>query len=108
MDGLWTAEFGSSVGLSGGGVVVLSNGDVRGGDGGYYYVGTYRRDGNRFVVELRVSPFLLSYNSVFNTIGRPFSLKIEGNLTDESHAIGQGRPLEIPGVTLGVKLTRQA
>ena len=41
IDGLWTAEFGSSTGEFGGGVVVLQNGQILGGDGGYFYVGKF-------------------------------------------------------------------
>jgi hypothetical protein len=34
MEGLWTAEFGSSVGIFGGGVVVFHEGKIMGGDNG--------------------------------------------------------------------------
>jgi hypothetical protein len=46
MDGLWTAEFGSSVGMFGSGVVVFHEGKIMGGDNGYFYLGTYELNGN--------------------------------------------------------------
>jgi hypothetical protein len=46
MDGLWTAEFGSTNGIFGGGVDVFREGEVLGGDGTYDYVGKYTLNAN--------------------------------------------------------------
>jgi hypothetical protein len=108
MQGLWTVEFGSNTGMFGGGVVVFENGTLMGGDGGYYYIGTYRIEGANLQATVTVSPFIEGYESVFRTMGRPFSLELRGTLTDETHAVAQGHPTEMPQLTLGVKLTKRS
>jgi T3SS negative regulator,GrlR len=46
LDGLWTAEFGSSTGMFGSGVAVFADGKILGGDNLYYYTGEYKLQGN--------------------------------------------------------------
>jgi hypothetical protein len=107
MDGLWTAEFGSSVGLFGGGAVVLQDGRIMGGDGSYYYLGEYTIDGLKFKATIRVSPFIAGAESAFKTAGRELTLDLAGTLTDEQHVVAQGGAREVPDVGFGVKLTKR-
>jgi hypothetical protein len=107
MDGLWTAEFGTSAGMFGGGVVVFQNGRVLGGDGTYYYVGDYKLTGNEFQATIKSSPFIKGAASVFKTVGHDLTLEITGSLVDEDHAIGQGCPREMGALRFAVKLTRR-
>ena len=65
LDGLWTAEFGSSVGVSGGGAVVFQDGRLLGGDNAYFYVGNFKFSSRGFSATLRVSPFIDGAESVF-------------------------------------------
>ena len=67
MNGLWTAEFGSSTGMFGGGVLVFRDGQIWGGDGSYFYVGEYKLKGKDFEATVKVSPFLEGAESVFRT-----------------------------------------
>ena len=53
MEGLWTAEFGSSAGTFGGGVAIFRDGKILGGDGTYYYIGEYSLAGNTLRATLR-------------------------------------------------------
>jgi hypothetical protein len=108
MDGLWTAEFGSSLGIFGGGVVVFQNGKLVGGDGGYFYVGEYTLNGAALQATLKISPFIEGYESVFKTAGQDISLKLVGTLTDENHAVAQGNPQGMPNLRFGLKLTKRA
>jgi hypothetical protein len=107
MNGLWTAEFGSSTGRFGGGVAVFLDGKIMGGDGTYFYVGKYTLSGNAFVATLRVAPFIDGAESVFKTIGRELTLELAGTLTDEGRAIAQGCPTGMPEHRFGVKLTKR-
>ena len=107
MDGLWTAEFGSSTGVFGGGIVVLQNGKVMGGDAGYYYLGEYTLRGNAFEATIQISPFIKGYESVFKTVGQNLKLNLEGSVIDERHAIAQGHPEGMPYLRLGLKLTKR-
>jgi len=108
IDGLWTAEFGSSVGVFGGGVAVFKDGRILGGDGGYFYLGDYQVTGNSLRATINVFPFIEDYESAFKTVGRNFTLDLEGSLIDDKTATAQGQPREMPGLRLGVKLTKRA
>jgi hypothetical protein len=107
MDGLWTAEFGSSAGMFGGGAAVFQNGKIRGGDGSYFYLGDYTLRGNTFKATIKVAPFLTNAESVFKTVGRDLTLDLDGSLVAEDRAIAQGHTREMPEVKFGVKLTRR-
>jgi hypothetical protein len=108
MDGLWTAEFGSSTGGFGAGVVVFQNGKVMGGDAGYYYLGEYRLTESAFVATIEISAFIKGYESVFNTIGQKLKLDLVGSIVNETHAIAQGHPEGMPDLRLGIKLTKRS
>lgn len=107
MNGLWTAEFGSSAGRFGGGVAVFLDGKIMGGDGTYFYVGEYTLNGNAFEATLNISPFIEGAESVFKTVGRDLTLELAGSVTDEGRAIAQGRPRGMPEHRFGVKLTKR-
>jgi len=108
MEGLWTAEFGSSTGVFSGGVVVLQDGRVMGGDGGYFYLGEYTLNGNALRASIEVQPFIENYQSVFRTANRKLTLDLVGSLQDRDHAMAQGTPRGMPHMAFGVKLTKRA
>ncbi len=108
MDGLWTAEFGSSAGGFGGGVATLQGGTITGGDGTYFYVGNYEVTGSTFRATLKVSPYIEGAESVFKTKGRDLTLELSGSITADGQVIAQGTPRELPGVRFAVKLTRRS
>jgi T3SS negative regulator,GrlR len=107
MEGLWTAEFGSSTGMSGGGVAVFRGGRIFGGDSFYYYAGAYTVSGLNFRATLSVVPFIQGAKSVFGTVGIGLTLELEGSFTEDGHAIAQGNTLEFPNFTFGARLTKQ-
>jgi hypothetical protein len=108
MDGLWTAEFGSSAGIFGGGVVIFQEERILGGDGSYYYLGEYKLNGDSFKATIRVSPFLPNAESVFKTVGQDLTLDLAGSLTNGDRAVAQGQARGVPDVRFGVKLTKRA
>lgn len=108
IEGLWTAEFGSSTGVFGGGVAVLQDGKVMGGDGGYYYVGEYTLTNGIFRATIQVKPFIQNYESVFQTMNQPFTLDLSGSVLDENLLKAQGQAKGMPGLTFGVKLVKRA
>ena len=107
MDGLWTAEFGSSNGISGGGVAVFRDGLIFGGDATYYYTGSYRVVGKTFTAALTIIPYIEGSESVFGTIGQELTIDLQGSLVSERDAIAQGYPREMPGFNFGAKLTKR-
>lgn len=107
IDGLWTAEFGSSTGVFGGGVVVFQNGRVLGGDAGYFYIGKYHLNQRVLHVTIEVQPFIVGYESVFSTVNQKFTLELDGSLQDDTHITVQGRMKEVPNLSFGAKLTKR-
>lgn len=107
MEGLWTAEFGSTAGIFGGGVAVFRDGRIMGGDGGYFYLGEYTLRENTLQASIEVQPFIDNYRSVFGTMNQKMTLELVGSLQDKDHAIAQGHPKGMPHLRFGVKLTRR-
>jgi hypothetical protein len=108
VEGLWTAEFGSSAGIFGGGVAIFRDGKIWGGDGGYFYIGEYELKGNNFRATIKICPFIEGYESAFKTVGQNLTLDLSGSFTDSRRGIAQGHPRELPDLNLGVKLTKRA
>ena len=107
MNGLWTAEFGTSSGMFGGGVAVFLDGKVLGGDGTHFYVGDYKFTGNDFQATLRVAPFIEGSQSVFNTFGQELTLDLKGTLVSDRIATAHGFPRGMADRMFGVKLTKR-
>jgi hypothetical protein len=108
IDGLWTAEFGSSGGVFGGGAVVFRDGKILGGDATYFYVGEYAVTVKTLKATLNISPFIEGAESVFKTVGRDIVLDLVGSFVDEQHIIAQGEAKGLPQLSFGVKLTKRA
>jgi hypothetical protein len=106
INGLWTAEFASTAGIFGAGVVVFRDGTLLGGDAGYTYIGNYTLSGESFKAHLLVQPFVPNFQSVFNTVGQSFNLNLEGSINELSR-VGHGSPAEMPGFRFSVKLTKK-
>ena len=107
IDGLWTVEFASSIGSFGGGVTVLKQGNISGGDNTYFYVGEYHIVGTNFRASLRVAPFIQGAPSVFNTKDQTLTLELTGTLEGDDQVIAQGTTKEAPGIKFAAKLTRR-
>jgi T3SS negative regulator,GrlR len=107
MDGLWTAEFGSSAGSFGGGVAVFQSGKILGGDGTYFYIGSYTIEGQHFQATLKSSAFIEGARSVFNTTGQDLTLQLDGSLTGEGQALARGSANEVPTLKFAVRLTKR-
>lgn len=65
IDGLWTVEFFSSLGLSGNGVVILKDNRLLGGDIGYYYHGAYHLVDGTLTGNLTLTRYNKNIISVF-------------------------------------------
>ncbi len=107
MEGLWTVEFGSSIGRFGGGVLVIHDGKLMGGDNANYYVGTYTQQGNDFRATIDVKPFVPGVANVFDNLGRNLTVELVGTLGDGIHAKAHGSPKGMPDMQLGVRLTKR-
>jgi hypothetical protein len=106
LEGFWTVEFGSSTGMFGGAVLWCKQGEISGGDSGYYFVGRYESDSNTFTATIRSMPFIDGYVSVFNTKDQDLILDLTG-VVDGNQATAQGHPRGMPEMRFGAKLTRR-
>jgi hypothetical protein len=107
IEGLWTAVF-SSGGISGAGVIYLSDGQAVGGDNQYFYNGPYTFDQSSGLLQakLRVTAFVRGAIAVF---GRPisaFTLDLKGTVSGDT-ATAVGSVSELPTLTIQVQLIRR-
>ena len=103
VDGMWIVQFMGLQG-NGGGVVVLYNGKVLGGDSAYTYVGTYTMEDKNLKCLVRVSKFLEGFISVLGIEGDS-DLQMEAAFNPQvmqgvMHVVGN------PELQLAVKLTK--
>ena len=91
-NGFYRVEFGAL--LPGApGIVVLENGQVRGGDGGnYIYSGTFQGNAGSVDVVLKVKPIQAGAQSVFGTVGKDFQLKLSGQVVPDGFVLAGPAP----------------
>jgi hypothetical protein len=104
-DGFYKVDF--AAGLPGvGGVVVLENGAIRGGDDQMIYSGSYGIMGSdpsarcSMTAEISVRPYVKGANSVFNTGAQAFSLKLSGTSEGSTFNLGGPSPAGGPSIVI--------
>jgi hypothetical protein len=105
VEGFWIVQFAGMEG-KGGGVVVLTNGKVFGGDSAFTYVGNYRETGVKVTATIRVHNFEPAIGSVTGMKG-DHTLQLDVHLQNETVLVGSGSVLGQSGFGVKVKLTRQ-
>jgi hypothetical protein len=101
-DGFYSVKFQRPAG-SGGGVVVLSGGKLRGGDSSIVYSGTYSQTGDDFSAKVATSRHLQGLPSVF---GKDNVNIVLNGKSSGTTATCTGTAAEVPGVSLQTTLTR--
>ena len=84
VEGIYVVEFGD-VGLPrqqyrNGGVVLLETQRIFGGDGGYYYVGSYVVEASRFELTARIVKHDSNWINAFGDDSRTFNVKMEATV----------------------------
>lgn len=99
IEGLWTVEFQTNMGGAGhGGVAVLRDGKVAGGDSGYYYVGTYSVDDGNIRTVLEIKRYRAGHVSIFGPVDH-VQLALSGK-TDGSSMNVSG---QVAGIQVNVR-----
>lgn len=109
IEALWTAEFEvAQRGWTNVGIVVLESGRVFGGDGQYYYVGTYKLDhNNRISASMRATHYNGEVSTAFGTKEPAFNLSVLCEWDGQGRIEGVvGRP-EL-GATLNFRMVKRA
>jgi hypothetical protein len=105
-DGLYKVHFQTPRG-AGDGVIVLKDGQLRGGDSLIYYVGTYTQNGDRFSADVKTDAHSNNPNmqSVFGM--NRVRINITGTTKGDSAQMTGTSP-DAPGVNFQASLTRLA
>jgi len=106
VEGFWIVQFAGMEG-KGGGVVVITNGKVFGGDSGFTYLGTYEEAEGMVKANVLVQNFDPLVGNVLGIKG-DFSLKFELTPGGDDELRGQASTPAAPGFGLKAKLTRRA
>ncbi len=102
-NGIYKASFQTPLG-HGFGVVVISNGTVKGGDSSMYYVGTFKETENQFTANLHVRKHS-NVPGMASTFGvDDVHLTLQGTSTDTSANL-RGTAAEAPGIQFQAQLT---
>lgn len=83
VEGLWTIEFASPIGLFGTGVLVLTDRRLLGGDAGYYYSGEYTVTDHHIDGKAEIVRFNRNSLSVFGDMDS-FTLDFHGEISKNS------------------------
>lgn len=106
VEGFWIVQFAGMEG-KGGGVVVLNNGKVLGGDSAHTYVGTYREENNKVTAAADVQNFEPAIGNVLGIRG-DFKLQLDMSVANGNEMQGTGSTPSAPGFGIKIKLTRRA
>jgi T3SS negative regulator,GrlR len=105
LDGLWIVTITTADG-SGHGVVVLTNGNVLGGDSGSTYVGTFTNG-----INIKATVLVQSFDpSVGNILGiqGDFTLDLDLQVTGDNQLDGTASSPQDPGTVVSVNLVRKS
>lgn len=83
VEGLWTIEFASPIGLFGTGVMVLTDRRLLGGDAGYYYSGEYTVTDHHIDGKADIVRFNRNSLSIFGDMDS-FTLDFHGDISENS------------------------
>ncbi len=106
LEQLWSIEFVSKLSSEGGGVIVLENGKVLGGDSNYFYIGSYDLKNNNFNATIDVKHYRGKFKPIFGKL-KEFILRLEGPY-DEEDMLLTGNLLEDPTRELHIRLKYHA
>lgn len=106
IEGLWTLEFRSNVGVLGAGVVILTQGKIFGGDSSYFYVGEYRVTGSDVRATVRVTHYAGPPSSIFGPLDN-FTIEAQGQLGEPTMGL-QGRLVEAQNRQVSAVCTKRA
>lgn len=104
-EGLWIVQYAGMEGKDGG-VVVLTQGEVLGGDSAFTYAGTYRETQEGFHASILVQNFNPKVGNVLGIQG-DFALELKAKSMGIGIMEGAGATSAAPGFGLRFKLTRR-
>lgn len=104
IDGFWIVQV-ETVQGSGGGVAVLTKGQILGGDNGFYYTGTYETDDASMKARVSIRRFLPGVVNIFG-VESDYELNLTGTVNGDV-IDGKATVVGQPGAGLVVRLTKK-
>jgi hypothetical protein len=102
---LWSVRFQSNMGIHGGGVVVIDDGRILGGESGYTYIGSLRKDRKQVIARVRVSKYITEARPIFGM--DHFEMELTGR-PDENQMRFEGFIIGSPDHDIAVDMVRRA
>lgn len=106
IDGFWIVHF-TGAEILGTGVAMFTNGKVFGGETGFYYIGTYRAEGNTVKARVMIRNFDPAIASGFGIAG-DYEMDVSATLQDDNNMTGTAMITNQPKHNLGIRLTKKA
>lgn len=106
MEALWSVNFSSNLGTHGGGVIVIDNGRVLGGDSGYTYVGSVRFEKESINCKIHVAKYMPGASSIFGLDN--FDLDLVGGRYEETQFRLNGHIVGSTDKRIAIDLIRRA
>lgn len=106
IEALWSVVFSTPTGDAGGGVVILDTNRVFGGDGGYYYIGSYAVKDGQITMDIEVVKYNKMVESVFGPLQK-FRLELKG-MVKESQMTLSGSVIGSPQHIITISAVRRA
>lgn len=106
IDGFWIVTFAGMEG-KGGGVAVMMNGKIFGGDSAFTYIGTYKEANGKVTADVLVQNFDPLVGNVMGIKG-DFNLKFDLTATSDKELHGQASTPAAPGFGLKAKLVKRS
>ncbi len=104
LNGLYRVHFQTPLGV-GAGVVYASDGKMRGGDSGIYYVGEYSVDGDRLTAQVTTDRHT-SIGDIVSVFGKDkVTIHLTGTINGD-HVVTQGTSPDAPNVSFSANLQR--
>jgi len=104
LEALWSVRFSSHKGIHGGGVVVIENGKILGGETGYTYIGSMHTDREQVIAKVRVSKYMPEAPSIFGM--DHFDMELTGR-PDESQIRFDGFVVGSPQHDISIDMIRR-
>jgi len=102
---LWSVRFRSHMGIHGGGIVVIDDGKIFGGESGYVYLGSLRTERKQVVAKVRVTKYMTEARSIFGM--EHFEMELTGR-PDENHLRFEGFIVGSPARDISIDMVRRA
>jgi hypothetical protein len=107
LNGFWSVIFNAGPNFNGG-VAVFRDGAIYGGDNAFFYIGTYKIEGQKIVSNVDCRAFAKNAINIFGTQLEQFPLRISGQLETSEQIVATGTVPIAPQLSISLRMTKRA